>query len=342
MREKLYKYSNFFKIFPLKTLIGLTGKKAIFPFYHLISDKEVVHIKHLYKIRSIKEFNRDLDFFLKEFELLDPTELIASNNVSVMKKKPCFLLTFDDGLSQFYDIVAPILMQKGIPAICFINTGFIDNKDLHYKFKISVLLEQLTKKSLLKSQKAFIKSIASELSIQFDEEYRFLLKIKYSERYCLDKIASILGIDFQEYLEKNKPFMDTEQIKYLIRQGFLFGSHSIDHPLYSELSQNQQITQTAQSISELTTLFELDYKLFAFPFTDLGVSNTFFNAIYAEAQKIVDLSFGTQGLKTDSCKKNIQRIPMEINNYSAEEVIYGEYLSYLVRIAIDKSTIRRT
>ena len=341
MKNVLYEFAKYFKIVPLKTLINLTGQKSIFPFYHVISDEDVIHIKHLFRVRSIKEFIRDLDYFMQNFNPLDPKELIANINSGIVSKKPSFLLTFDDGLRQFYDIIAPILLQKGIPAICFLNSDFIDNKDLFYRYKTSILIERLITIPISENLRTRIKLFVSKRGIQFDEEFKFLLSIKYSERQWLDELAIILEVDFQEYLRNYKPFMDKEQIKYLVKQGFLFGSHSIDHPLYSDLHQNQQIIQTVQSIIEITSLFDLDYKLFSFPFTDIGVSKQFFDIIYADNQKNVDLTFGSSGLMTDIRAENIQRIPIEIESFSAKEIIYGEYWFRLINMLLNRNIIKR-
>ncbi|WP_262708643.1 polysaccharide deacetylase family protein [Natronoflexus pectinivorans] len=63
-----------------------------------------------------------------------------------MSRKPAskiFHLTFDDGLSEIYHETIPILEKKGIPATIFLNTGFIDNKKMFYRFKSSLVIESI-------------------------------------------------------------------------------------------------------------------------------------------------------------------------------------------------------
>ena len=84
----------------------------------------------------------------------------------------------------------------------------------------------------------------------------------------------------------------------------------------------------------------MNYKIFAFPFTDYKITNAFFDKI--EQNQIYDLSFGTSGLKTDLIKFNLQRIPMEINNLSANEIIKTEYFYYFLKSFINKNIIKRT
>jgi peptidoglycan/xylan/chitin deacetylase (PgdA/CDA1 family) len=341
MKKGFYKYGRYLKFIPVSFLIKLTGQKCIFPFYHVISDEEVIHIKHLYKVRSTKDFIRDLDFLLKEYVPLDPGELIVNHDIGVLQKRPSFVLTFDDGLRQFYEVVAPILKYKGIPAICFLNSAFIDNKDLFFRFKASILFERLNTMRISESLKTDLRSVVTKMGIFFDENYKFLFTVNYINKHCLDKIASTIGVDFQDYLNQYRPFMDKEQIDYLIKQGFFFGSHSIDHPAFFEVDTKMQIFQTEQSTSEISSLFNLDYKIFSFPFTDLGVSKQFFNYIFSKENRIVDFSFGSSGLVDDDFQENIQRIPIEIDDYSAKEIISAEYCYYLIRRIANRNQVKR-
>jgi peptidoglycan/xylan/chitin deacetylase (PgdA/CDA1 family) len=340
MNTTFYHTSNYLNIIPLKTFIGLSGQKTIFPFYHLISDEPVNHVKHLYKVRTTREFVRDLDFLLKEFEPVDPGEFLSGHNQGSGRKKPGFVLSFDDGLSQFYHIIAPILLQKGIPAIVFLNSGFIDNKDLFFRYKASILKESLLQVPANDKVLSTIKAWTVERGIPFDSRYDFLFSFNYKNRHDLDQLAGILGIDFQDYLKTQKPYLETGQIKQLLKQGFRVGSHSTDHPKYMDISLEEQLWQTVESTDYITATFALDYKLFAFPFTDYGVSKIFFDTVFS-AQRILDLSFGCAGMKNDECPRNIQRIPLEIGSFSAEEIIRGEYLYYLFKKTVNRNKIRR-
>ena len=130
-------------LFPLSFLLRLTGQKVILPLYHVVSDEPLAHIRHLYPVKSVAAFRADLDYLLKYLEPIDL--LVLQDHVSGKKRleKPGFLLTFDDGLREFHDVVAPILQEKGIPAVCFLNNGFLDNDGLFFRYKASLLVEAL-------------------------------------------------------------------------------------------------------------------------------------------------------------------------------------------------------
>ncbi len=325
------------KFISLQRLISITGQHCILPFYHLVSDDEVIHVKNLYRVKSVKEFEQELDFFLKYYEPIDFQEFISLEN----DKKKRFLLTFDDGLREFYDIIAPVLKRKGIPAICFLNSGFIDNKDLFFRYKASILIEKLKTSVFSPAKEKELRSWFQASGLKYGEHFQSLLSVCYYNKEYLDELAALLDVHFPEYLQQHKPYLETGQIKELIAQGFHFGAHSIDHPFYAELSEEEQLTQTKQSLDEITALFDLDYRLFSFPFSDSGISRSFFEKIFDPVNPVADMTFGTAGLKKDSCIRNIQRIPVEKRNYTAEEIVYAEYLYYICKVFFCKNMLKR-
>ena len=335
MNTFFYKIPRYLKMIPLNVLIKGAGQRNIYPFYHAVSDEEIPHIKHLYKVRTLKEFERDLDFLLKQFTPVDLHSLIT--NLSI--EKNTFLLSFDDGLREFHDVIAPVLLRKGIPAICFLNSGFIDNKDLFFRYKTSLLMEKLINGKIsgnLRNKVAFwFKSKG------FNSDYQSLLSINYLNKNYLDELAEIIEIDFGDYLQKVQPYLTTGQVQNLIKQGFDFGAHSIDHPLYSDLTETMQIEQTRQSTQFIVGKFCRNYSVFSFPFTDDGVSMNFFRTVFDKDNPLADITFGTSGLKKDCCPKNIQRIPVEVDDFSAQEIIYGEYLYYICKSLFNKNITNR-
>jgi peptidoglycan/xylan/chitin deacetylase (PgdA/CDA1 family) len=291
-------------------LIKKSGHNIILPFYHAVTDDCPIHIKNLYEPRSVESFKSDLDFLLEHFESISLKRLLEIKHNEEIPDKNYFHLTFDDGLSEFYHVVAPILKEKKIHATVFLNSDFIDNKKMFFRFKASILYEILKDESLLQ--------------LSFQEELK------------LDILAEKNGLDFSNYLIENKPYLSIEQIKELIVDGFTFGAHSKDHPLYKELHIKEQINQTQLSVEEVCSRLDLDYKVFSFPFTDDGVSKSFFETINNQT----DLTFGCAGLKEDSAKNHLQRIPMETSK-SGKDIIKEEYSYYLMKAKVGKNKIVR-
>jgi len=136
----------------LTSLIKCSGHQVFFPFYHAVDNEDQPHIKHLYPVKSIHQFENELDTLLKHFKPIDLDKLISLNQSNEKPKKPSIHLSFDDGLRQCYDIIAPILNKRGIPATFFINSAFVENKDLMYRYKISLIYDTRTDKRVGESR----------------------------------------------------------------------------------------------------------------------------------------------------------------------------------------------
>lgn len=316
------------QLFPLSFWIKATGQNLFLPFYHSIGNKEdLPHIKHLYRPRTEKEFEKDLEFFLKNYEPIDLENLSKSiENQSI--KKPSFFLSFDDGLSEVYHIAAPILKKKGIPATIFLNSAFVDNKGLFFRYKASLLLDFL-ERNPEKVKQVFRDSRAiPDLSF-----------VTFELRFLLDEFAKEVDFSFDDFLKKQKPYLTTEQIQSLKNDGFTFGGHSVNHPHYEFLPLNDQLSQTKKSIFFTQKRTQMELKAFAFPFTDHGVSSEFFRL--AKSREIFDISFGTAGLKVDEFPFHFQRFPMEGTGLDASQLIKGEYFYYALKRMVGKHKIRR-
>ncbi|MBN2813454.1 MAG: polysaccharide deacetylase family protein [Bacteroidales bacterium] len=340
MKPFFYRFAKVLNWIPLELLIRVTGQRLVLPMYHLVSDNHVPHIINLYRAKTTREFERDLDELLKHYKPMGVADLLKHLKEETPVQKPSFLLSFDDGLREFHDVAAPILLKKGIPAVCFLNTGFVGNRDLFFRYKASILMDEIRKMPLERDLPAVYSRYLKQ-PVTADSVIHLLKTFSYANRQMIDELASHTGIDFREYLRVNEPYLTNGQIVALQRQGFVFGAHSVDHPLYTQLNLEQQLAQTEQSLDSVDTQFDAAYRLFSFPFTDDGVSSTFFSRVFDKQNRMADCTFGCAGLKNDSCRFNLQRIPFEAGKHTVECILKGEYIYYLCKALVNQNIIRR-
>jgi len=319
-------------IIPTSLLQKVSNQRLILPFYHTVSDEEMPHIKHLFPVKGVKAFVNDLDFLLKYYTPINYHDFIILSRTHKQPSKPSFLLSFDDGLKEFHDIIAPLLLQKGVPAICFLNSHFIDNKDLFYRYKASLLIDRIKKDPQLinRIQKLFDRS---------QDYIENILSITYLKRDLFNEVANLLNYSFNDFLLKQSPYLTSDQIKSLIKQGFYFGAHSLDHPEYQYIELQEQLRQTKDCIHKICTEFSIDYTIFSFPFTDYKVSMEFFRQI--KENNIAENTFGCAGQKKDIVPNNFQRISFEMKRFSGRQILNSELLYYLIKIPFGKNIINR-
>lgn len=317
----------------LKELILLSKQRVIVPFYHKVSDENATFEKHLYAARKTKDFKYDLNVFSKFYRPISLHKFIEISNNKKQIHQNYFHITFDDGLSNFYKIVAPILKERKIPATVFINTDFVDNKSLFFRYKAS-LLYQAYEQSSTKEKHKFYDFFQQKGGVK-----ETLLSVNFTNKNILDDLAESIGYDFNEFLEKEKPYLTSKQIEDLMDMGFTIGAHSKDHPLYKDISLTAQLNQTKESIHFLTKKFNLDYKAFSFPFTDLDVEMEFFKRI--KENDVFDFSFGSSGIKQDHIENNFQRTFFEIGTQKADYYLLKEYSKFMLKTLLRKNFMPR-
>ncbi len=310
-------FISFSSLFPLPGLLKFSGLKVLLPYHHVVSNDYLPHIKNLYDYKSTLAFEKDLDWLLKNFNPISAHDLYDHCFQNAPLPAGSFLLSFDDGFREVYDIIAPMLKKKGVPAIFFINPAFIDNKELFYRCKLSLVIEKLRGNPKLLSlfhSKYFPQAQRNFLSIR-----QSLLQLQYTDRKLADEWGAACEIDFDQYLEDQQPFMTSSQIKELSSQGFTIGAHSWDHPNYKFLSLNEQLEQTAASLHFISSFQDL--KTFSFPHEDKNLTQSFFDEQKKKEDRI--LFFGVQNQKSETGNVVWHRFNAENPNLDLASLVKG-------------------
>jgi peptidoglycan/xylan/chitin deacetylase (PgdA/CDA1 family) len=316
-------------LLPFSWLIRYQKKVLVLPFYHVISDEKLPHVAHVFSYLNVNQFNRDLDFLEKHFTPINLADLVESMKGRKVLPDKAFMLSFDDGHSEIVRVIAPILKKRSIPAVFFLNDAFIDNRDMSFRYKVSLLMDRMEQPNL----NADINKLAAIMNIQEPSTEKIkqaILKIRYHERKVLDDLAPVLQVDFQKYLSDKKPYVTDQEVRDLIDQGFYIGSHSVGHPLFHDLSLDEQLKQVLPSLENLKKQYNIPYNAFAFPFSDNGVSNEFFERTHSKGD--IEVSFGTAYFSDGKCINNLQRQPMEGRDHHADKIYKSLFIEKIVTL----------
>ncbi len=299
-----------------------SSPRLLLPFYHVVSDEVLPHIRN-YAYRNTAQFEAELDFLLRHYRPVALETLLTE----IPHGKPCFHLSFDDGLRECAEIVAPILLRKGIPATFFINPAFVGNRQLFHRYKASLLLSHAL------DSPPIIRQIEKEgVSI------KSILKTPYHQQHMLDEVARKMGVSFDDFLTQQKPYMEVDQLRKLMGQGFTLGAHSWDHPEFWLIDEEEQKGQILKSLQWMREELNVTLPAFAFPYTDTGISDALIATLHREG--VCRLSFGTAGVKQDTIDGHWQRFACE-NNRSLSAALKSELVYYHIRRVLGKSYVNR-
>jgi len=314
----------------LKRLIGLTGQGTVFPFYHTVAEQQPPHLAFVYRVRTPKEFEQDLDQLLQEFEPINLGDYLANRSTPSFKRS--MLLSFDDGLLGCHEFIAPLLRKKGIPAVFFLNNRFIDNRGLFYRYKISLLIDRV------REDCKALQRVSEYLRIKPEQAEKSLLMITFDQRALLDKLAVQAALDFSLYLNHTPVYLSSDQVRDLLDWGFDIGGHSSEHMDFANLSSTEMVVQIKESMDDLQKRFGMASRYFSFPFSSNGIPRKVINHILD--RQITEALMGTAGLKRTGRRAFIQRIPMEDFRNPATEALQTEYLYYLLKMPLGKNRLR--
>jgi peptidoglycan/xylan/chitin deacetylase (PgdA/CDA1 family) len=293
----------------------------------VVTDRKLAHIRHLYNYRNETDFVKDLDEMLKLFEPVSMNDFMKEEAGGRMR----MVITFDDGLAECYQVVAPLLKKKGIPALFLLNNNFIDNKGLFFRYKAGILIDRIL------SDPAAMQGVAEYLVIPEQQVVHALHMINYRQQALLDAIAAIVEMDFSKYLAEEPVYMSSEQVEDLVRWGFEIGGHSNDHADFALMDRDEMIGQVRSCLEDLARRFKGCTRFFSFPFTSRGVPAEVIDAILDGGD--AEVLLGTAGLKKTGRKDFIQRIPMEALDLPARDALKAEFFYYLLKKPLGKNVL---
>lgn len=298
--------------------------RLVCPLYHCVRAQTPSWWGPRYPVKSPREFEADLDQWLRWGAPVSVSDLIAWSR----GKRDCprgFFLSFDDGYRELYEVVAPILRRKGVPAAFFITTSLLDNKSIFFEDHLGLIAEAMRRAAPAKRAEVEARLCEAGLSLEA------LLRLRQPQHPLIGQLSALLELNPAEWLATEQPYLTGAQCRELLQAGFALGAHSIDHPVYAGLPADEQVRQTRVSMDELVKQFGLDYRAFAFPYGEFGLDQEFVPSMVMRGA--VEMFFGTGGVHPDSraprlvqrlwCEDHRGSLRQHVTNHLAESWVQG-------------------
>jgi peptidoglycan/xylan/chitin deacetylase (PgdA/CDA1 family) len=243
--------------------------------YHYVRDLERSRFPAI-KGLSIERFCRQLDYIKARYTPITVENLLEalSSPQKELPPKP-ILLTFDDGYSDHFANVFPLLDARGIqgcffpPAQAVLEHKVLDVNKIHF-----VLAAVPDAGSLLDQVFSFLAEFSSEYALKTREEY--LREVTEEHRYDTREVTvlkrllqrelpepvrkEIVRRLFAEHVTANEAafacelYMSLDQIACLRRHGMHIGSHGCTHAWLNRVSPQAQADEIDRSLQFLQKL----------------------------------------------------------------------------------------
>lgn len=313
---------------PLRVWHRALGVRIVFPYWHTVADEEVEHVSGLYQFRTTRQFADDIEFLLRSYAPVSLADLVGHLRGQRQLPERSFLATFDDGFREIYERIGPMLHAKGIPAVFFLVSDYLDNALLGYPQKKSLIIRSV-ERGISPAKTKRVWRVLNTAGIVGADLVECIRSVYYRTRAVLDDLAEVLSIDCDSYLRSMRPYLTSEEVRRLMGMGFDVGAHSIDHPLFSEIDLKEQLRQVRVSMKRLSESFGFRCRSFAFPYGDAGIPPEFYREAFSDEG--LELSFGMGGIPGGPLSRNVPRFSMERTNDPARMILARQYGKGLLR-----------
>ncbi len=320
---------NLSRLIPLRTIKSITSKIPLGFNYHAVSNQSLPHLKGITRYSSIGEFERHVVFLKENFRILPYPEIrdYVLHGKS-LPENPAFV-TFDDGLSQCFSEVRPILLKHEIPCIFFITTGLIGNKRLFYRHLASLCIGIVNNIDEPVDMLTEIGRRTGEKIKSIKDFSKWARSVKFDEQDKLYKAAESLGLDTNEFLTKERPYLSSDEIVQLKRDNFSIGAHGIDHLDMKHATADEIRREIAGSCEFICNLAGETSVPFAFPFTSAGIEPALLDEILQNPA--VDMFFDNRGIGFNGLPLNRMHVDSHCGKFDPDRFIKYLVLYNLLR-----------
>lgn len=210
-----------------------------------------------------KEFSRVLANYLgwfKFFPLEEAYERLRGGGLPACSAA----ITFDDGYSDWFEHIVPLLSKHKVPATFFITSGQLGKSEPFWHERIANAIALRAGEKRLpegfdwgRSHIGLSDSEVAKTILVVQEKLKYMALAEREEAICL--LENGLPKD-----QTFRPFMHEDVIK-LRDAGFQIGAHSRRHPILSHCSNHEALDEIAGCKEELEGLLQDKVTQFAYP-----------------------------------------------------------------------------
>ncbi len=255
-----------------QAMLNLMKATGVFaPFRFANRDRSLIVTYHRFGANeamkmSARDFRAQLDYLTSRYEIV-PLSFIAARTAD---KQRLAAITIDDGYSDAYEIAFPILRQYRVPATLFAATDFIDRKIWMWTDK----LRYLTSRAQNELLETTIGNRAIRLSLnghgsrgRAAERVNEVLKSisEDDKNRAIDQIAESLGVEIPDAPPDDLGPITWEQAREMDAAGIEIGSHTVTHPILTNVTQAQLRSELVGSRTRLESILKRKVDLFCYP-----------------------------------------------------------------------------
>jgi peptidoglycan/xylan/chitin deacetylase (PgdA/CDA1 family) len=263
-------------------MYATTGPSVLAVMYHYVRDRggtDDAGIRGL----DTESFCRQLDLLCSRLDPVTWPMVCAWLRGRAAIPECCFLLTFDDGLADHADVVAPILEMRGLRGVFFVPGCVLESGSMDAAHQVHLLQARLGDDKFAQAVTDWLARNGGDDwldALDEDEAGRIYhyetpdrARVKYLLAYVLpfelrDRMVDAL---FRRHVGDpdafaRKWYLDLGQIRMLEAAGHTIGGHGYAHAPLLRLSPSEQALELSRSAAVLLDALGPGTRPFSYPF----------------------------------------------------------------------------
>ena len=286
-----------------------------------------------FRYLHVEDFARQLDWFAQQYGFVSREGFESALEAGTVPRG--VVLTFDDGLSDHYEYVLPLLRERELFGIFYVCTAPWDGGKLLDVHRIHLLLGRLGGQVALQRltqllehgmlTDAYVKEFREitysnqdndRATTAFKRTLNYLISYEYRESVLDALFAQEFG---DQEVEARKFYLRPEQIREMDDAGMVMGSHGANHYVFSKLPVERQRDEISRSFSALSRILGRPVMTFSYPY---GGRHTF----TAETMLLLDEAgsrFSFDVDPRDISGSDLRQSPQSLPRYDCNLFPYG-------------------
>jgi peptidoglycan/xylan/chitin deacetylase (PgdA/CDA1 family) len=213
--------------------------------YHRVRDFDAQYEFDLDLVSATPaQFRWQVDYVRKHFAPIRLADLVGFLDEGRPLPRNAILITFDDGFLDNYETAFPILKDVGVPATFFVSTGYIGGTATFWFDEVyHIILTTREKRIAIVDGPVLEFNDREERRRAAASLLRQMKKVDNANRLAwIDALRKATGVGLPLKGSPDSRVMNWEQIREMSSQGMDIASHTVTHPILSQVS-NEQLTR---------------------------------------------------------------------------------------------------
>ncbi len=279
-----------------------------------------------FRYLSLDDFRRQLDHLASTTGFVSKDDFLRSLETGTPQSDGV-LLTFDDGLADHAEHVLPELSRRGLWGLFYVSTGHYSTGRMLDVHRVHVLIGRHGGADILRALDELVtgdmltsKDVAEfrELTYRWQTNDEATLVVKRILNYfisyewrpiVMDKLMARYFNGGESALVESH-YMTPEQIRSLHRAGMAIGSHSVTHPVFSKLEEEEQRAEIADSFAFLESVTgKPEFRTYCHPYGGFHSFNDITERILTEHHNLCAFNVEPRDISTDDLSRRPQALP---------------------------------